>query len=322
MLLLLTFPQRNDTIWLEYSNHIRIGEMKMRLLIYGAGVIGCLYAALFAEAGNDVTLLARGKRLDSLAENGLRYRSGNSIKTAGVKIIERLDDNNCYDFVFVTVREHQLYGVLEALKSNVSPNIVTMVNSLDTYDNWERICGAGRIIPAFPGAGGGFDGDILNAALTPAIVQPTTFAEPDGSRSERIGALAEMFRRAHIPYQVVPDMHSWQLCHLAMVVPIADAYYEAAIPENTGSDTELMTKTAKRIKRNLSMLKRSGVQLSPPKMNMFLMLPIRELVAGLSCVFKSDFGDKFMYRHSMKAPDEMRDLHIKFYGYLKRLNIK
>lgn len=52
---------------------------------------------------------------------------------------------------------------------------------------------------------------------------------------------------------------------------------------------------------------------------MFLMLPIRELAAGLSCVFKSDFGDKFMYRHSIKAPDEMRELHIKFYGYLKSM---
>ena len=26
-------------------------------------------------------------------------------------------------------------------------------------------------------------------------------------------------------------MHLWQLCHLAMVVPIADAYYESDDPE-------------------------------------------------------------------------------------------
>ena len=35
----------------------------MRILIYGAGVIGSLYAALFAEAGYDTNIYARGKRL-------------------------------------------------------------------------------------------------------------------------------------------------------------------------------------------------------------------------------------------------------------------
>ena len=38
----------------------------MRILIYGAGVIGSLYAALFAEAGYDTNICARGKRLEAL----------------------------------------------------------------------------------------------------------------------------------------------------------------------------------------------------------------------------------------------------------------
>ncbi len=38
----------------------------MRILIYGAGVIGSLYAALFAEAGYDTNIYARGKRLEIL----------------------------------------------------------------------------------------------------------------------------------------------------------------------------------------------------------------------------------------------------------------
>ena len=38
----------------------------MRILIYGAGVIGSLYAALFAEAGYDTNIYARGKRLEDL----------------------------------------------------------------------------------------------------------------------------------------------------------------------------------------------------------------------------------------------------------------
>ena len=36
----------------------------MRILIYGAGVIGSLYAVLFAETGYDKSIYARGKRLE------------------------------------------------------------------------------------------------------------------------------------------------------------------------------------------------------------------------------------------------------------------
>ena len=46
----------------------------MRILIYGAGVIGSLYAALFAEAGYDTNIYARGKRLEFLKKNGLLYK--------------------------------------------------------------------------------------------------------------------------------------------------------------------------------------------------------------------------------------------------------
>ena len=41
-----------------------------------------------------------------------------------------------------------------SLKNNKSNTIVTMVNSLDSYKKWEDIVGTGRILPAFPGAGG------------------------------------------------------------------------------------------------------------------------------------------------------------------------
>jgi len=34
-------------------------------------------------------------------------------------------------------------------------------------------------------------------------------------------------------------------------------------------------------------------------------------------VFQSDFGNVFMYRHSMNAPDEMRRLHRQFYSFIK-----
>ena len=289
----------------------------MRLLIYGAGVIGCLYAVLFSEAGYDTTIYARGKRLEALNNYGLQYEIKGETRKSNVKIIEKLTDDDCFDYIFLTVKENQVHNALKELSNNNSPNIVTMVNTLEEYSSWEEICGRGRIIPAFPGAGGSIEGNVLKAALTPWIIQPTTFGEINGKRTERLLALAKLFKQSHIPCQIVKDMHEWQLCHLAMVVPIADAYYETDDPENAGYKRSLMNKTARRIKRNFCTLHRLGITLSPKKMNLFRFFPIHILSVGLSIVFQSNFGKTFMYQHSMKAPDEMKQLHKQFYSYIK-----
>ena len=289
----------------------------MRLLIYGAGVIGSLYAALFSQAGCDTSVYARGKRLKTLQTKGLLYREGGQIKKANISILSELRNDDQYDFIFLTVREEQLYQALDELKTNQSKCIVTMVNSIDDYKKWEEICGEGRVLPAFPGAGGGIQDDVLNGALTPWLIQPTTFAEISGEKTARTKRLSKLFQKAHIPYQEVPDMHIWQLCHLAMVVPLADAYYEADDPEKAGGDQLLMRKTAHRLKRNFRLLKNDLGTLSPGKMNLFLFAPLSVLAAALSFTYKSEFGNKFMYQHAVKAPGEMRQLHEKFYDYLK-----
>ena len=292
----------------------------MRILIYGAGVIGSLYAVLFAETGYDTSIYARGKRLEFLKKNGLLYKKNQNIRRAEATILGELSDNDAYDFILLTVRENQLYEALAELKNNKSNIIVTMVNSLDSYKKWEDIVGKGRILPAFPGAGGSINNDgILDAALTPRMIQPTTFAEISGNKSEKTKQFSKILRHAHIPYQKVTDMHLWQLCHLAMVVPIADAYYESDDPEKVEKEWKIMRKTAERLKRNFNFLRKQKGKLSPWKMNIFRFLPLSFLTIMLAVTFGSSFGDKFMYQHAMKAPDEMRELHKQFYAYMKKM---
>ena len=288
----------------------------MKILIYGAGVIGSLYASLLSEAGYNVSVYARGKRLESLRKNGLLYKKNNKIKAANVSVVSTIRYDDLYDYVFLTVRETQLLVALEELKDNISPTIVTMVNSPDSYDEWEAICGKGRILPAFPGAGGGLENDVLDAALTPWIIQPTTIGRTDGREKQ----LAAIFKKAHIPCQIVEDMHAWQVCHLGMVVPIADAYYRSDEPKYCGRDYRLMKATAGQIKENFQRISARGIKLSPAKMNCFKVLPIPLVALLLGFVFRSRFGDRFMYQHSMKAPDEMKRLHEKFYSYLETPN--
>lgn len=290
----------------------------MRILIYSAGVIGSLYAVLLKEAGYDTTIYARGHRLEVLQNQGLLYKKNNIIKIVDIKIIDHLQDNDIYDFIFLTVRENQLYQALKELKSNKSKTIITMVNTLDNYEKWESIVGKGKILPAFPGAGGSITNNILDAALTPKIIQPTTFSEISGKKTKRTAQLSQILKHAHIPYQQVNNMHIWQLCHLGMVVPLADAYYQTEHPESVGQDKVIMKKIAKELKDNFKILYDNLHTLSPYKMNIFRILPIPILTYILSQAYKSRFGHTFMYQHAIKAPDEMKELHNQFYSYIKK----
>ena len=47
----------------------------MKILVFGAGVLGCKLANDLFRAGKDVTLLARGKWAQEIQENGLRIMS-------------------------------------------------------------------------------------------------------------------------------------------------------------------------------------------------------------------------------------------------------
>lgn len=290
----------------------------MRILIYGAGVIGSLYAVLFKEAGYNTTIYARGHRLGILQNQGILYKKNNLIKRIGVRVLDQLQDNDMYDFIFLTVRENQLYQALTELKSNRSNTIITMVNSLDNYEIWENIVGKGKILPAFPGAGGTITNNILDASLTPRFIQPTTFSEISGKKTNRTKQLSQIFKQAHIPIQQVNDMHIWQLCHLGMVVPLANAYYQTEHPESVGEDQQVMRKTAIQLKKNFNTLYENLNTLSPCKMHIFRLLPVPVLTYILSQTYKSRFGYTFMYQHAIKAPNEMRELHNQFYSYIKK----
>lgn len=289
----------------------------MKILIYGAGVIGSLYAVKLAQANNQVILLARGKRLKDLRTNGLLYRKGLTLCRVQVTVVDAIAAEDRFDYVFLTVRAEQVHAALDALRENQSPTIVTMVNSLEPYQTWESIVGQGRILPAFPGAGGGLTGGVLEASLTPRLIQPTTFGEIDGTPTPRCTTLRRLFRQSGIPCRTVADMHAWQLCHLALVVPLADAYYrDTEAPETVGQDKTIMEETARQLRTNFRRLHEGGVSLSPPSMNLVRFAPIPAMSVVLRWVYNSPFADVFMYRHAMKARKEMEELHHALYAYL------
>jgi len=73
-----------------------------------------------------------------------------------------------------------------------------------------------------------------------------------------------------------------------MVVPIADAYYMAKNPQKVWKESEVMKKTAVQMKNNFQTFHKSGITLSPSKMNIYRLLPTWIIKIGLTLVFKSN----------------------------------
>ncbi|MFD7521973.1 ketopantoate reductase family protein [Paenibacillus chitinolyticus] len=179
-----------------------------RILIFGAGVIGSMYAIKLIEAGFDVTLFARSHRFKSLRENGLQYKEKGTVKSIQVNVINTLENDDVYDFIFVTVRYDRSESALLALKDNQSKNIVTMTNNSIGFSSWLDIVGD-RLLPAFPGFGGQIKDGVLHARFPPKIIVATAFGEINGVVTERIENLSKLFKTAKLPYVVNFFFMTW-----------------------------------------------------------------------------------------------------------------
>ena len=103
----------------------------MRILVYGAGVLGCeLTHVLLQNKKNVVTLLARGEWKEMIDQKGLviRHWAQRRTTTERVKTIDVLAPDDFYDLVFVVVQAGQLPDVLPALKANRSQYFVFVGN--------------------------------------------------------------------------------------------------------------------------------------------------------------------------------------------------
>ena len=106
----------------------------MKILVYGAGVLGCNLARNLLRAGKDVTLLARGNWAAEIKQNGLRIKDKFLPHTSvsRIPVVTQLAPDATYDVIFVVLRYTQLDSVLDTLRANRTKNIVFVGNNVQT----------------------------------------------------------------------------------------------------------------------------------------------------------------------------------------------
>ena len=106
----------------------------MKILVYGAGVLGCNLARNLLRAGKDVTLLARENWAAEIKQNGLRIKDKFSLRTSvsRIPVVTELAPDAMYDVIFVVLRYTQLDSALDTLRANRTKNIVFVGNNVQT----------------------------------------------------------------------------------------------------------------------------------------------------------------------------------------------
>ena len=104
----------------------------MKILVYGAGVLGCNLARNLFCAGKDVTLFARGNWAAKIKQNGLRIKDKFSLRTSvsRIPVVTALAPDAAYDVIFVVLCYTQLDSVLDTLRTNRTKNIVFVGDSV------------------------------------------------------------------------------------------------------------------------------------------------------------------------------------------------
>jgi 2-dehydropantoate 2-reductase len=104
----------------------------MKICIYGAGAIGGYLGVELARAGADVSLVARGAHLAAMRKDGLRLLIDGEERVAHPRCTDEPSELGPQDYVIVTLKAHQVSGVLDAMQPLLGPDtaIVTAYNGI------------------------------------------------------------------------------------------------------------------------------------------------------------------------------------------------
>ena len=196
----------------------------MKICIFGAGAIGGYMGVKLAQAGADVSLVARGPHLAAMQANGLTLHENDK---APVTVPVTASDDpaalGVQDYVIVTLKAHSVPPVVTRMNPLIGPD-TTIVSGVNGVPWWYFHKHGGafegtRLASVDPGDAqwNGFGPDrVLGCVVYPAaeVTRPGvithiegnrfSLGEPDGTKSDRALALSRALAAAGLKAPVRP----------------------------------------------------------------------------------------------------------------------
>jgi len=198
----------------------------MKICIFGAGAIGGYMGVKLAQAGADVSLVARGPHLAAMQSKGLTLIEEDADPvTVKVNASDKASDLGPQDYVIVTLKAHSVPPVVPHMQPLIGDH-TTIVSGVNGVPWWyfHKIgtdLEGTRLDSVDPGNAqwDGFGPDrVLGCVVYPAaeVSEPGTIrhiegnrfslGEPDGSKSDRATALSQALSAAGLKAPVRPRL--------------------------------------------------------------------------------------------------------------------
>ncbi len=277
----------------------------MRVLIVGAGVIGTVYGAHLAAAGNAVSVLSHPPRTDEISSRGLAARNvlgGNLIEAAATVVPDASGD---YALVIVAVRRDQLTSACAGLAALAGEPAVVFFGNNPTGRSAVSDRIPGDVYLGFPGVGGVMAGGTADYARIRQ--QPTAL---EAVRDPRLAALESALVGCGLAVQRVADMDGWLAYHAAFVACIAAALYRCRTdPARLAADRATLTLMCRAITEAFAALRAADTAGLPRNLAVLhspLLRPVA--VRYWARTMRSPMGELCFAAHSRHAEAEMRAL--------------
>jgi len=179
----------------------------MRIVIFGTGGVGGYFGGRLAQAGEEVTFVARGEHLRAIRANGLKVDSPiGDFVIYPAKATDNVSEVGETDLVVLGVKAWQVPEAARAIKPVVGPTttVVPLQNGVDAVPQLVAelgphnvIGGLCRIVSFVVGPG-----HIRHSGFTPSII----IGELDNRQSERIETIAQVFKHAGLDTTIAADI--------------------------------------------------------------------------------------------------------------------
>ena len=294
----------------------------MKVLVIGAGVIGSFNAARLKDAGNDVTLLARGRRLADLREHGVELedvRTGRRTTTR-VPLVDRIEPANVYDLAIVIVRRNQIASVLPMLAATRIASVLFLGNNAAGPREMIDALGRDRVLIGIVNAGGYREGNVVHYLSWKRL--SLQLSELDERRTPRTDAIVALFRSAGLRARAAHDIDAKLRTHAAGLPAIAGAVYRAGGDIRRAAHMpEIVTLFVRAQREALHALRMDGTPLRPAVTKTFEWLPVGILSFAWRRFLDSKLAVVGGERHILAAPDEMKELADEFRALFRRTNV-
>lgn len=182
----------------------------MKVAIIGPGALGCLLAALFFQAGEEVLLVDyRPERAQALRRGGLKFRDLEGREQVLPVTVAAGPDLAPADLAVMTVKAHQTATAARHLTRLLAQGglALTLQNGLGNLEKMAQAVGPERLLAgvSFVGATRPRDGEVIFAGAG-----PTYIGAAPGSRAtpEKVAQVAALFHRAGLACEVRADIEA------------------------------------------------------------------------------------------------------------------